>query len=351
MNIPLQIRESELAGATPSVAAPQPVTQRPVARGKFLFVGDEKLWVKGVTYGTFGYEGHGYPDPDVVHADFRAMHRAGLNSVRVYTVPPRWLLDEAARNGLRVMVGLPWEQHIAFLDQPDGARTIIERLEREIAPCVGHPALLAFAVGNEIPASVVRWHGRRRIERFLKALTGMIRRRDPTALVTYVNFPTTEYLELPFVDFLSFNVYLEDRQTLARYLARLQNLADERPLLMAEVGLDSRRNGFDKQAEVLQWQIETSFEAGCSGVFLFAWTDEWARGGHEIEDWDFGLTTRDRQPKAQAGPRRRVAGLRRSALHRGAPVAAHLGCGVQLQRLRHDRRDALSPGAAELSRL
>ena len=31
-----------------------------------------------------------------------------------------------------------------------------------------------------------------------------------------------------------------------RYLARLQNLADDRPLLLAEVGLDSRRNGEEK---------------------------------------------------------------------------------------------------------
>ena len=274
-----------------------PIVERPQARGKFLFVGEEKLWLRGVTYGTMGDDATGYPDEAVVHADFAAMNRAGLNAVRVYTVPPRWLLDEAARQGLRVMVGLPWEQHIAFLDNPGGARRILARLEQEIAPCLGHPAVLAYAVGNEIPASVVRWHGKRRIERFLKALTAMVRRRDPSALVTYVNFPTTEYLDLPFVDFLSFNVYLEDRAKLARYLARLQNLAGERPLVMAEIGLDSRRNGKTVQAETLRWQLETSFEAGCSGVFVFAWTDEWRRGGHAIEDWDFGLTSRSRRPK------------------------------------------------------
>ena len=274
-----------------------PIVERPQARGKFLFVGDEKLWLRGVTYGTMGDDATGYPDEAVVREDFAAMNRAGLNAVRVYTIPPRWLLDEAASCGLRVMVGLPWEQHIAFLDDRGGARRILDRLSKEIAPCLGHPAVLAYAVGNEIPAPVVRWHGKRKVERFLKALTKMVKRRDPTALVTYVNFPTTEYLDLPFVDFLSFNVYLENRETLARYLARLQNLAGERPLVMAEIGLDSRRNGKTAQAETLKWQLETSFEAGCSGVFVFAWTDEWRRGGHEIEDWDFGLTSRSRRPK------------------------------------------------------
>jgi GT2 family glycosyltransferase len=144
----------------------------------------------------------------------------------------------------------------------------------------------------------VRWHGRRRIERFLHALYRIAKSEDPTALVTYVNFPTTEYLRLPFLDFFCFNVYLESRQRLETYLARLQNLAGERPLVMAEIGLDSRRNGELKQAESLGWQVRTAFAAGCAGAFVFAWTDAWHRGGHDIEDWDFGLTTRAREPKA-----------------------------------------------------
>src|SRR5262249_45175886 len=118
---------------------------------------------------------------------------------------------------------------------------------------------------------------------------------------TYVNYPTTEYLELSCIDFVSFNVYLESAQRLAAYLARLQNLAGERPLLLAEVGLDSRRNGLNRQADTLKWQVETIFEAGCAGTFVFAWTDEWNVAGNEIEDWDFGLTTRDRQPKPALG--------------------------------------------------
>ena len=132
---------------------------------------------------------------------------------------------------------------------------------------------------------------------FLLSFVEVVKQEDPGALVTYVNYPTTEYLELPFIDFLAFNVYLESREQLAAYLARLQNLAGERPLLLTEIGLDSRRNGEEAQADTLKWQIETIFEKGCAGAFVFAWTDEWHRGGNEIEDWDFGLTTRDRRAK------------------------------------------------------
>jgi glycosyltransferase involved in cell wall biosynthesis len=112
-----------------------------------------------------------------------------------------------------------------------------------------------------------------------------------------VNYPTTEYLDLPFLDFYCFNVYLETREKLKNYLLRLQNLSGEKPLVLAEIGLDSRRNGLDKQAEVLDWQVQTLFEGGCAGTFLFAWTDEWWRGGFDIEDWDFGLVDRLRNPK------------------------------------------------------
>ena len=37
--------------------------------------------------------------------------------------------------------------------------------------------------------------------------------------------------------------------------------------------------------------------SGCAGTCVFAWTDEWYRGGDAIADWDFGLTGRDRSAK------------------------------------------------------
>jgi GT2 family glycosyltransferase len=225
------------------------------------------------------------------------MARWGFNAVRTYTPPPPWLLDLAGENGLRVLVGLSWTQHVTFLDDKRLVREIRRDVEEGARQCAGHPALLGFAVGNEIPPPIVRWHGPERVERFIRGLYGTVKAIDPEALVTYVNFPTTEYMELRFLDFQSFNVYLEDRKTLKGYLDRLHNLADERPLVMAEIGLDSRRNGEILQAESLGWQVSTALRSGCAGAFVYKWTDEWHRGGFDIDDWDFGLTTRDRRPK------------------------------------------------------
>ncbi len=273
-----------------------------------MFTGKNKLYVRGTTYGTFRPESNGelYPSSAVVARDFANMAENGFNAVRTYTVPPRWLLDAAAENGLFVMVGIAWEQHVDFLEERRRARSIEDRVRAGVASCAGHPAVLSYGVGNEIPSQMVRWLGRGRVERYIARLYRAAKDEDPDALVTYVNYPPTEYLRLPFLDFISFNVYLETRAALDAYLARLHNITGDRPLVMTEIGLDSRRHGELGQADVLDWQIRTAFSSGCAGAFVFAWTDDWyvsylsemATGdGVQMDDWDFGLTRRDRRPK------------------------------------------------------
>src|SRR5262249_14887321 len=120
---------------------------RPRVAGKFLYAGESKLWLKGVTYGTFRPRADGdYPDGPTLAADFAAMTAAGVNTVRVYTVPPRSLLDAAQAHGLRVLVGLPWEQHVTFLGERGRAADIEARVRAGARRCAGHPALLGYAV-------------------------------------------------------------------------------------------------------------------------------------------------------------------------------------------------------------
>ncbi|MBX9844270.1 MAG: glycosyltransferase, partial [Xanthobacteraceae bacterium] len=270
------------------------------AKGKFLFAGDEKFYVKGVTYGAFRPDDQKreYQDFPRIESDFAQMAANGFNAVRIpHTTPPRSLLDAALRHGLRVMVGLSAEQFVGYLIDRKKAPDVEEIVRSKVRDVSGHPALLCYAIGNEIPAPVARWIGRRRVERYLHRIYRTVKQADPTSLVTYVNYPSTEYLDLPFLDLLSFNVYLESQQGLSAYLARLHNISGDRPLIMSEVGLDSLRNGETRQAEVLDWQVRATFASGCAGVFVFSWTDEWHRAGAEVDDWEFGITRRDRTPK------------------------------------------------------
>jgi GT2 family glycosyltransferase len=268
-------------------------------KGKHFYCDGEKIFIKGVTYGTFAPDADGFqfPSVEVMKDDLARMSANGINSVRTYTVPPRAFLDLAHAFGIRVMVGLPWEQHITFLDGRSRQQSILENIRRYVLQCKGHPAVFSYAIGNEIPSGIVRWYGAHRIEAFLKKLYRQVKAIDPSALVTYVNYPTTEFLDLSFLDFYSFNVYLEQKEKFEKYLQRLHNLIGEKPLLLAEIGLDSLRNSPSKQAEAIEWQLASIFSKGCAGSFVFAWTDEWWRGGHPIEDWDFGLVDRSRDPK------------------------------------------------------
>src|SRR5258708_15567556 len=108
----------------------------------------------------------------------------GINTIRTYSVPPRWFLDAAQRANLRVMVGLPWEQYVTFLDDSRTARAIEARVRNAVRECAGHPAVFCYAVGNEIPAGIVRWLGRRQVERFIEKLYRVAKAEDPEALVT-----------------------------------------------------------------------------------------------------------------------------------------------------------------------
>jgi GT2 family glycosyltransferase len=272
--------------------------RRPHIHGRSIVVGDSKLHIRGATYGTFRGAGDShFPPPDRVEEDFEAMAGAGANALRTYVTPPLWLLDLAQANGLHVMVGLPWEQHVTFLEDARRPKRIEARIAEQVRACEEHPAILCYAIGNEIPAPVVRWHGKRRSERFLERLFWSAKAADPDGLFTYVNYPSTEYLDLPFLDLTAFNVFLEDEKVFENYLARLQILSGDRPLLVTEAGLDSRRHGQEAQAEAIGWQVRHAFGTGAAGVFVFSWTDEWHRGGHDVLDWDFGMVDRERRPK------------------------------------------------------
>ena len=101
-----------------------PSPHRVRALGRFLWLGDEKFFVRGVTYGAFApnAEGHQFPEPAVMAKDFSLMRAAGVNTILTYTVPPLAMLDQAQENGLRVIVNVPWMGHVCFLEQESTRR-------------------------------------------------------------------------------------------------------------------------------------------------------------------------------------------------------------------------------------
>lgn len=275
------------------------MSERVRVRAKFFFEGERKFFVKGTTYGPFAPDADGdyFGSPERVAMDFTAMVAAGINLVRIYYVPPKWFLDLCASHGLRLLISIPWAEHLEFLNDRKICREAEQAVVSGVAKNAGHPAIFGYLVGNEIPSTMVRWLGARQVTEFVERLISLGKSQDPTALFSYASYPPTEYLLPQNSDFTTFNVYLHNRNDFERYLARLQNLAEDKPLLLGEFGMDTIRHPEEEQAEMLQWHVESVVSGGLAGTIIYAWTDEWFRGGQEILDWSFGLVRRDRTAK------------------------------------------------------
>ena len=274
------------------------------ADGKHLVLEGAPFRVKGVTYGSFTprLDGALYPESSELKLDLVEMAAAGLNVVRTYTLPPPELLDLAAELGLFVLVGLDYRDwRYEVVPGRRAQQRVVDagrrEIERALRVCAGRPEVLALAVGNEVPCDVVRAHGIGRVEQGLSALAEEVHAGDPEMLVTYCNFPTTEFLQVDGLDVSSFNVFLEDTDDFRRYVLHLQAISGHRPLIVTELGLAENVHGEEAQARLLREQLRIVDEAGAAGATVFAWTDEWGVAGEHVEGWDFGITTRDRRPK------------------------------------------------------
>jgi GT2 family glycosyltransferase len=273
---------------------------RPIVRGKFIYVGEQKYLIRGVTYGTFAQNDQGFlfPAYETVEKDFALMREAGINTIRTYTPPPDYLLELAIKYGLRVVVGIYWEGRNCIYDDPAALAAAKAAVRQTIARCKRYPdAILAYCIGNEIPPLIARWHGPKRIEKFLQTLYHTAKTEDPMGLVTYGNFPPTEFLQLNFLDLICFNVYLLQEKQFRDYLSRLQVLYHSKPVFLGEVGDDTFHKSEATQAEILDWSLKVIFEKGLCGATVFSWCDEWVVGGHRVEEWKFGLVNEERKPK------------------------------------------------------
>lgn len=274
-----------------------------MAAGKALWCGQARWFLNAVSYGPFAVE----PAEARLASDFAMIKGMGFNAVRIYALPGDAMLQQARACGLKLMVGVPWTDHVDFL-APGAGRggsapvAEIKQRIREAAICLGHDeTVAALLVGNEIEKTLVRWMGPQKVKAFIEELIDIVHQEAPACLVSYATYPSTEYLVPVNADFVAVNVYLEDRAVFEKYVLRLQNLAGHKPLLITEFGLDVQRNGESKQAGVMQWQREVCLRHGVAGNVWFSFTDEWFRGGEEVAGWSFGVVDRERRPRLAAG--------------------------------------------------
>ncbi|MGV3772169.1 MAG: glycosyltransferase [Verrucomicrobiales bacterium] len=267
--------------------------------GKFFRLKGKKFYAKGLTYGPFApnQDGEFFASREQTRRDLELIVQTGATVLRVYYIPPRWFLDMALEHDLRVLVDVPWNKHICFLESEETRREACEMVAEAASACASHPATFAISVVNEIPADIVRWSGPTAVANFVEELVMIVKSIEPECLCTFGNYPPTEYLKPNNIDFHCFNVYLHHPKPFENYLHRLQMIADAKPLVLGEFGIDTIREGEDLKGEILNWQIEISYRCGLAGAFVYSFSDDWFKEGMQVTDWAFGITTLDRTPK------------------------------------------------------
>ena len=107
--------------------------------GYQLYVNGQPFWIKGAGLGS------GTMEQLAAH---------GGNSLRTWGAGPRTdaLLDRAAKNGLYVTLGLEVarERNGFNYDDPAAVARQLEKIKRQILQYKNHPALIIWAIGNEL---------------------------------------------------------------------------------------------------------------------------------------------------------------------------------------------------------
>jgi len=88
------------------------------------------------------------------------------------------------------------------LDSLETQEQIREAVVAGVRDCRRHPAIFAYLIGNEIRLIWCAGTVAEPVRRFLRRLVACVRAEHPEALVSYANYPSTEYLTVDFTDFV-----------------------------------------------------------------------------------------------------------------------------------------------------
>ena len=163
---------------------------------------------------------------------------AGANAVRVYHESDAWVLDEAHKLGIGVLMGLDvgLPRYGFRLDDPKAVAAQEKRIRAFVQRHRNHPALLAWVIGNEVEYGMddplPTW-------REINRLAGVVKALDPARpTVMSVNDGEQPYLEqlagcCMHIDMIGINLYAGAAFGLD---TRIRAARIGKPLLITELG-------------------------------------------------------------------------------------------------------------------
>ena len=232
------------AEVVPTALSVAPVSLRKDDRGWSFVIDGKPFFVKGLTWVPGAY------DEQRWRADFEHFRKLGANALRVWSADeqtPR-LLDLAQEYGMKVLVGL-WLRHgrpgaddddsFDWVHDLPGRELQWRDAVRNVVQLREHPAVLGWALGNEVIFNIETEEQKVAYSQFLGSLAAKIKEIDPAHPITSVSAWVHElpYWQkyCPALDYYGINSYgFRDTGAIPE---RLRDLGITKPYLITEFGV------------------------------------------------------------------------------------------------------------------
>jgi hypothetical protein len=250
-----------------------------------VLVNEDPYVIKGICYNPVPI-GADQRDFRRLDEDLDLMKKAGINTLRLYSpVDENRVLDKIDAAGLKVIIGFGYNQG-GYYDILSGS--FIDYVNK----FKHHNAILFWELGNEynyhpewFDGDISNWY------QALNKAAGMIHENDAAHPVSTAHGELPDSLALaqcPDIDVWGMNVYRWDVP--APVFEEWQAIS-QKPMYLSEAGADSymtiAKNDYEQgpnqqaQADATRQILEDVMMHSniCSGVTLFAFTDEWWKSG------------------------------------------------------------------------
>lgn len=254
--------------------------------GRQILVNENPFFIKGICYHPVA-KGSSNRSFDQLAGDLALMKEAGINAIRVYSpVDDLAVLDQIHEAGLKLIVGFGYNQK-GYYDILSGS--LLEYVEKY----KDHPAILFWELGNEynyhpewFEGDMANWY------RAMNDAAIKIKAADPNHPVATAHGELPDSLAMamsPDIDIWGMNVYRWDNPGT---IFGQWSAISEKPMYLSEAGADSymaaAANGYEQganelaQADATRNILKDIFSGKdiCSGVALFAFSDEWWKVGN-----------------------------------------------------------------------
>jgi TolA-binding protein len=249
------------------------------------------------------------------------MKEAGINTIRLYGIPPEFILDLADKYNIKVIETIVFPGDWTDFTSPYQLQALKREAIRNIDRDIDRECIYAWSIWNDAPwtygsgkGDVIRAYGKERVSHFLKELYEAVKKHDPLRPVTAATLTLNEdakRLGADFLDILGYNIYLgvadwrdgQYKTELAEKMVdELVSISHEynKPIIITETGYSTYWTDAS-QEDVIRDQIQKASKK-LDGIILFQWADDWSKSGDagvqndNIEE-HWGIVDGTRNPK------------------------------------------------------